>query len=202
MTDSINPFSFTSNNNSPQNILDILLNEKLLTLTQVQEIKIKYANTGKSIESILLEENLISPEKIAEAKAQLFGIPFLNLNNTSFSPEAMHFIPRVVADRFQLIPISYNGQTKTISIAMGNPADLEAVQFVRQKTGLNVKVFAASAQQVLDNIALQYRQELVGQVGEAIKETEELTKKTQVVDSANLGEIIKEAPIAKIVSTI
>jgi len=42
---------------------------------------------------------------------------------------------------------------------------------------------------------------LVGEVGEALAETE-VYKKTRTVDSQQIGQIIKEAPIAKIVSTI
>ena len=42
---------------------------------------------------------------------------------------------------------------------------------------------------------------MVGEVGEALKETEDL-KKLKTVDSTQIAQIIKEAPIAKIVSTI
>ena len=55
---------------------------------------------------------------------------------------------------------------------MANPVDLEAVTFVREKTGLTVKTFAASPTEVILAINQQYRQEIVGEVGEAIKETE------------------------------
>src|SRR5436190_2571979 len=84
---------------------------------------------------------------------------------------------------------------------MANPVDLEAIQFVRQKTGLNMTAFAAAPAEVMQAINSQYHQELVGEVGKAVQETENLTQ-TTTVDSKKIGEIIKEAPIAKIVSTI
>ena len=70
-----------------------------------------------------------------------------------------------------------------------------------KKTGLNIRAFAASPSSVKQAINMQYKQELVGQVGEALKETEDL-KKLKTVDSTQIAQIIKEAPIAKIVSTI
>ncbi|MDP3726718.1 MAG: ATPase, T2SS/T4P/T4SS family, partial [bacterium] len=187
--------------NGPQTIADILLSEHHITQPQYDEIKVKSASQGKSAESIIELENLVPQEKLAEAKARLLGIPFIALGNTSFSPQALSFIPRAVAERFALVPFLYDEKTKTLSVAMGNPVDLEAISFIQQKTGLTIKSFAAAPSEVTKAISLQYRQELVGEVGAALKETEEL-KKIKTVDSTQIAQIIKEAPIAKIVSTI
>ncbi len=182
-------------------LLDVLLSERLITSSQYEEIKVKSASQGLSSESILTSLNIVPEEKISQAKAKLLGIPFVSLEGTSFSPQALGFMPRAVVERFFLVPFSYDDKTKTLSIAMSNPVDLEAISFVRQKTGLNIKVFAASSKDVEKAINEQYRQEMVGEVGEALKETESLHK-TQTIDSKKIAEIIKEAPIAKIVSTI
>ena len=123
------------------------------------------------------------------------------MESTSFSPQALGLVPEAVVQRFNLIPFSYDDRSRTLSIAMGNPVDLDALSFVRQKTGLNIKAFAASPTGVKQAIDMQYKQQLVGQVGEALKETED-TNKTKTVDATQIAQIIKEAPIAKIVSTI
>jgi type II secretory ATPase GspE/PulE/Tfp pilus assembly ATPase PilB-like protein len=188
-------------NQEGSTILDILLSERLLTPQEVNDIKVKGASLGKSYEEILLSGGKILPDRIAEAKAKLIGIPFISLSSTSFSPQALSMIPRAVAERFLLIPFLYDDKIKILSVAMANPVDLEALEFVRQKTGLNLKTFAASEEDVKKAIDQQYKQEIVGEVGEAVKQTEELTK-TRTIDSKEIAEIIKEAPIAKIVSTI
>ncbi len=182
-------------------ILDILLSEHILTPSQVQDIKVKAASLDKSYEETLLLSGIVSSDKIAEAKARLLGIPFISLSSTSFSPLALSMISRAVAERFTLIPFMYDERTKTLSVAMANPVDLEALEFVRQKTGLTLKTFAAPFEDIKTAIRQQYKQEIVGEVGEAIKQTEELIK-AKTIDSKEIAEIIKEAPIAKIVSTI
>jgi len=182
-------------------ILDILLFEHILTPSQAEEIKVKAASLGKSHEEVLLSSGFTTSEKIAEAKAKLLGIPFISLSSASFSPLALSMIPRVIAERFLLIPFLFNEKTRVLSVAMANPVDLEALEFVRQKTGLSLKTFAASEEDLKKAIRQQYRQEIVGEVGEALKQTEEL-EKTRTIDSREIAEIIKEAPIAKIVSTI
>ena len=145
---------------------------------------------------------MVSEEKMAEAKAKMVGIPFVSIENASFAPEALSKVPEAVVQRFNLIPFMYDDKSKTLSIAMGDPVDLEAVSFVRQKTGLNIKAFAAAPSAIKAAIDVQYKQELVGQVGEALKETVPEPGKTKTVDSAKISQIIKEAPIAKIVNTI
>lgn len=188
----------------PSSVLDILLSQQLLTPQQADDARVKSATQNKSIEDVLLEDHVVDSAKITEAKARMLGVPFISLSTTSFSPEALSFIPRAVVDRFQLIPFLYDDKTQTLSVAMSNPVDLEAQQFIAQKTGLRIKTFAASSDDVKNAINMQYRQELVGEVGKAVKETEELTgeDKTKTVNSQQIGEIIKEAPIAKIVATI
>lgn len=182
-------------------ILDVLLSEHLLTPEQYNDVKVKSFSQGISPEAALEGSRYVSEEKIAEAKAKLLGVPFVALTNMSFSPQAMSFLPRSVVERFNTIPFFYDDKTKTLSVAMGNPIDLEAIDFMQKKTGLTIKTFAASPSEVRAMINAQYGQQLVGEVGEAIKETEEITEKKSV-DSEQIAEIIKEAPIAKIVSTI
>jgi len=184
-----------------QTLADVLLTDKLITKPQYDDIKVKSASKGVSEDAIIESLNIITPDKLAEVKAKLLNIPFVTLDAASFSPQALGYVPRAVAERFSLIPIAFDEKTQTLSIAMSNPVDLESVTFVREKTGLNIKTFASSPSEVEKAINQQYRQEIVGEVGAALKETE-AEGKIKTVDTTQIAQIIKEAPIAKIVSTI
>jgi type IV pilus assembly protein PilB len=183
-------------------LLDTLVQERVLTVQQAADIKVKSAMAGKSVEAILLETKIVPEDRISEAKAKVLGVPYIALSTTSFSPQAISLLPRAVVERFNLIPFFFDERNSTLSIAMANPVDLDAIEFVRQKTGMMVKTFAASPRDVQNAIDQQYRQALVGEVGAAIKETEEFSDKKKVVDSSQIAQLIKEAPIAKIVSTV
>ncbi|MDO8461057.1 MAG: GspE/PulE family protein [bacterium] len=183
-------------------VLDVLVGEGLINTQQYQDVKIKAASENKTIDDVLESLHLIPEEKLAEAKAKVLGVPFISLSATTFSPIALNLIPRSVAERFLLIPFLYDEKTNTLSIATADPANLEAISFVNQKTGLNIKTFAAFSPDIKQAISAQYRQELVGDVGAALKESEDLSKKPVIIDSKQISETIKEAPIAKIVSTI
>ncbi len=196
-----------SKNLSPQaleenkTLADVLLSGNQITKVQYDDIKVKSASKGVSEDTIIESLDIITPDELAEAKAKLLNIPFITLDVTSFSPQAIGYVPRAVAERFALIPFAFDERTQTLSVAMSNPVDLESVTFVREKTGLNIKTFASSPSDVEKAINQQYRQEIVGEVGAALKETEE-EGKVKTVDTSQIAQIIKEAPIAKIVSTI
>jgi type IV pilus assembly protein PilB len=184
-----------------QTLADVLFADNLITKIQYDDIKVKSASKGVSEDTIIESLNIVNADKLAEAKAKILNIPFVTLDNSSFSPQAIGYIPRSVAERFSLIPFAFDEKTQTLSVAMGNPVDLEAVAFIREKTGLNIKTFAGSPTGVENAINQQYRQEIVGEVGAALKETEEAGK-IKTIDTTQIAQIIKEAPIAKIVSTI
>ncbi len=184
-----------------QSVIDILLADQIITKAQYDDVKKKSTEQGKSITTVLIENKIVGDDKLAEAQAKLVGVPYISLATVTFPPQAIGLLSRNEVERFSLIPFLYDDKTKTLSIAMANPLDLDAIAFVRQKTGLLVKEFAASPTEVKTAITQQYRQELVGEVGEAIKETEEFAQ-AKTVDSAEIGRIITDAPIAKIVSTI
>jgi len=198
---SASPISTSADQSGDMSLLDVLLNERVISNEQYQQIKMKSATAGQSAVDVLKSLNIVSPAKIAEEQARMLGIPYIALSTVSFSPQALNLLPRSVVERFSLIPFAYDDATKTLSVAMANPVDLDALGFIRQKTGLLIKSFAAAPEDVKAAIDQQYQQELVSEVGEAIKETEEFSQK-RTIDSTQISQIIKEAPIAKIVSTI
>jgi type IV pilus assembly protein PilB len=182
-------------------VIDILLSRGEITKEQYDEIIVKSASTGKSSTEVLKEINIVSEDSLAKALAEFVGIEYVDLASVSFSPQALEFVSHDMVERFSLIPFAYDEKERTLSVAMSNPLDLDSVGFIRQKTGLNIKVFAANPTEVKKAADMQYKVGLQGVVGEAIRENQEFTNK-RIVDSKQIDKIITDAPIAKIVSTI
>ncbi len=185
---------------SERSVAAILHAEKLLSDDAYNQIKTDAIHRGENIDKVLLDSKLVSEEAYYEARAKLIGTPYVSISNLPFSPEALSFIPKSLAERFNIIPFAYDKDRKTLSIAMSDPLDLETISFVRQKTGLNVSSFQAIPSEITTTIQNQYTFGLREEVKEALKETEEFGVKT--FDKQSLSQVIKEAPIARIVSTI
>ena len=188
--------------NASQNIVDFLVSQKALSSEQAEKIKAEEAQTGKPLKEIILAENLASEEEIARAESQLRDIPFVDLTETAFSPQALNLLPQAVAEKYLAIPLEYNKEANELSVVMANPFDLTAIEFISRKTRARVKPLIAPATKVKEAIAIQYVQSLTAEVRAVLKDEAPEQTKVRTIDIARLGEVIREAPIAKVVSTI
>ncbi len=191
---------FNSPTDQPS-IAQILIQEKIITPEQFSNLKIEAARQNVSIDKLLHDLQIVPEDKYFEAQAKLLNVPFTSVSTLPFSPEALGFIPKSVAERFHLIPFAFDQESKVLSIVMSNTNDVEAIEFVKQKTGASIKVFQGIPSEIEQAIQTQYSFGLVGEVKAALKESEQI-QKVKTFDLKSISEVIKEAPIAKIVSTI
>jgi type IV pilus assembly protein PilB len=205
----MDPAQTQVNNNANQgnavkterSIIDILLEERLITPDQYNKLLDEAFQRGESIEKLLLDLKVVNEEQYYEARAKLTGIPFVSVATLPFSPEALNFVPKTVAERFNVIPFSYDKKKLTLSVAMADPLDFEAINFIQQKSGLTVVAYQSIPSEISEVIKNEYNIGLIGEVKQALKETEAITK-VKTFDQESISRVIKEAPIAKIVSTI
>jgi len=192
----------TAQQNNNKTIADILLQNGHISQTIYDEIKKENVNTGRRIEEIVKTHNYASKEQLLKAKSQIYNIPYVSLREISISPQALNVLPESVARRYTCFPYSINEQEGTLSIAIENPLNLEAIKFIEEKTKKRIKPAFAVPEHITDAIDKFYSQNLSAQISEALEDTKTTKKGEKVVDADNLSKIIKEAPLAKIVSTI
>lgn len=183
-------------------IAEILATGGIISPETKEKVKLEQVNTGKPLKELLLEHNFVSEEQVAKAEAQLYNIPFIDLGEKAVSPESLGLLPRAVAERYLLVPFEYNRTKNELSVAMSNPLDLEIIEFIEKKSRAKIKPFMASKEKVKMAIATAYSQPLSAEVKAALKDVIPTSPGGRTVDIASLGEIIREAPIAKIVATI
>lgn len=182
-----------------QSLLEVLVSQKRLTADQAEKTKTESVNTGRSIEEIVLRSRLATEVEVTRAKASLYNVPFIELLGRAISPEVLNLIPEPVARRYTIIPFEYDATHNLLSVAMVDPLDLQVVEFLEQKAGKRIKPTIALKDDILLAIDDRYAHSLGAEVTAALKETAETVK---TIQAEKLGEVIREAPIAKIVSTM
>jgi len=185
-----------------QDIADILAAKGILSEEKLRDIRLEQVNTGKSVKEIIIEKNLASEEEIARAEGELWKIPFVNLTEVAFSPQALGLIPQVVAEEYDLIPFSYDVAQNELSVAMKNPLDLETIDFISKKSKARIKPFIASPSQIQKAIVSNYSQSLVAEVKEVLGEVEVEPREVTTSEVVRPGEVIREEKIAKVVNAI
>lgn len=179
-------------------IEDVLYKQGLITAAQLSSIKLESINSGRTAEQIIEAHQLLSPAKVAAARAQLLGVPFISLDSKAVSTEILNYIPEPVAKRYRLIP--FERKDDKLFVAMSDPLDLQVIQFIEKKSGLFVKPYLAVAEDILKAIADQYSQSLTTEVTSALKEVTSLQK--PLGEPEDKAEVIHEAPVANIITQL
>mgnify|MGYP001570520092 FL=1 len=181
-------------------ILEILIKKGNLDEKTAQDVRDSSINSGTPIVDILLQKHLVSPDDLFIAKAESLNVPHVALADKGISPEILSLIPEPVARKYKLIPFELDKATGHLSVAMVDPLDLPLIAFLEQKSGKIIISYLARDNAIITKIEEESSQGLAEEVTSALSESTDSGVKTIV--SSQIGNIIKEAPIAKIVSTI
>ncbi len=179
------------------NIEDILFQQGLLTRDQYSAVKLESINTGQPTEKVIITHNLVPPDKIAAARAQILKVGFVKLEGKAISAEVLNLIPEPVARRYRLIPFDKQGEE--LSVAMSDPLDLQVIQFIEKKSGMRIRAFMGLPEDILKAVTEQYSQNLTTEVTSALKEVESVKPQE---DTGEAPAIIREAPVANIVNQL
>ena len=182
-------------------LADILLSFGALSSNVASQVKLAEVQTGTSQEDLIRRQNLVTEEELTRAKAALYNIPFIDLTTTPASPEALALLPQEVAQRFKVFPVSADRTSKQLVLAMADPLDLSAIEFIEQKTGFRVKPMAGVAAKIDEYVNIKYSGSLSSEVTEALKEVAVDKEKVKILDLAKVG-FIREEKIAEIVTHI
>ena len=184
-------------------IEDVLFGKGKLTKDKVSMVKMEAVNSGKQAEELLLERNFANLEDITAARADLLGITFVDPTAKPVPTDILQKIPEPVARRYTLIPFELDKNTNTLSLAMADPLDLQVVEFVERKSASKIKTFISTPDLINQSINEQYSQSLTTQVSAALEDVGDLVEaKEEITDLKKVEDVIKEAPVAKIVSTV
>ena len=183
-----------------QNLVDILVTQGSLSTAVADRIKMAEVQSGKDPEVLIKEQNLVTETALTKAKAVFYNVPYLNLDTIPISPDALSFVTADVATRLHVFPVNLNRNTRELTLAMADPVDLAAIEFVEQKTGFRVKPVAAEATKIEEFINTRFENSLSQQVTEAMQDVE--APQPNTLDAAKVGGFIRGEKIGEIVSKV
>ena len=187
---------------SNQRIGDILLKQGLINNHQLEKA-IKEQNTGdkRKLGKILVEQGDLSKEELNEVLEYIYETEFIDLSNYIIDPDVISIIPEKIALQYKLIPISRNNGELTI--AMANPLDVYAIDFVKSHCKVKkVNSVMASEEDVSAAISSYYE---LGEYEDIIeKYSAGLTLKLdeEEEDLKKIESLSKEAPIIQLVNIL
>lgn len=140
---------------SKKQLGQLLLDRKIITQEQLDQALARLKLQSGLIGETLVDMNFATEKDIAQALTCQYGFPYLPLAHYEIEADVIKTVPEGICKEFCLIPIDKIG--KSLTLAMANPLDAEAVDNVELLTGCLVQVFVATVSDVKQSIEKYYQ---------------------------------------------
>jgi type IV pilus assembly protein PilB len=179
----------------PNKILEeVMLNKNLISdEKEWNRFKEEAEKNNKNLTEMLISSNFIDEYTLFTNIADYVGVPFITLKDKEIAPDIINLVPNPLALTHFVVAFEKDG--KTIKLAMVDPTDMETVEFIKRKTGLEPQIFVTSPSEMREALHL-YSSNLE----EEFKIIQEKT--AEATTSGDLKKVAEELPIINVVNSI
>jgi len=134
---------------------ELLIERQIITSEQLKLALSIQKEKGGLIGEILVEMGFAKEEDIAQTLTTQYGFPYLPLDNYEIEPQIIRLIPQELARQYLFIPVDKLGNS--LSIAMSNPLNNEAIEKIEAFIGLNIQIFVSTSSDIRKAIDKYYK---------------------------------------------
>lgn len=171
---------------------ELLLSAGRLTEKQLAGALAIQAEEGGKLGQVLVRQLVLDEDDIARTLAEQKGLDYVSLTSYKIDREAVARIPDRVARRCLVIPIGY--RDGSIILAMADPLDIETIDDVKVRTGMDVVPVVATSTQI------QYAIEKYITSADAFQDVMVSAEEDDI--DAEIGEIDDDVPIVRLVNQL
>jgi type IV pilus assembly protein PilB len=189
----------------PEELCGLLVSHNVITKEKFDEVAKIAQQNNESVIDILYTKKVINEREFTKLYAEHIKTEFVDLSKETLTKEVLDQLPQRVSKRYLAVVFGSDKDGK-FKVAMANPEDVEAVQFIEKQLGYGIKLYLATENDI--NAALElYKEGLSTEISKAIKETEEeisIDKEELDKDTSSdkVETIITEAPVARAVNIL
>ena len=190
-----------------ERLIGLLINNQVISQAQLDSALKIQKEKGGSLKNILVQSGFITEKDLMAVLSQGLGIPTISLSRFKIDQEFLKLIPRGLANKYQIIPVSKVGNMLTI--AMSDPLNIFVIDDLKALTGLNIGIIVTSHKEVQDAIDQYYGEsahKAIEELMEDLKAQEmeiiQVGETHESVDSEKLFRLVEEAPVVKLTNVI
>ncbi|MBI2962314.1 MAG: Flp pilus assembly complex ATPase component TadA, partial [Deltaproteobacteria bacterium] len=192
-----------------QRLLGFLVKAGKMDRGEAEAAKTACEAQGLSLIEFIVTGNRLSDHEVADSLAQGLGLPRLRLEAVQVDEWVAGLVDQPTATRAGLVAVS--ADEETVTLAMVNPFDLDAIKYVEFSSGRRVRRAVAARSEILDTIGRVYDNEstlaaVLADVpeGESVELIPGTTPSSSAheIDAGRLAQEAEQAPIVKMVNLI
>lgn len=189
---------------------DDLVAQGMLTQEKLDELHTVAQQDSKPILSLLISEGHITDEDLTRTTAKVTKVPYVNLSNARIDTDVLALLPQEISERYMAVPLGE--MQHRLVVAMLDADNVQAADFLSNKIGRPLKVYAAS-EAGIRRVLKQYNERLdstmmteLQSAGDAAASvgpnTMQGQKDRDATKDSNIRTIVQDSPISKALSTI
>ena len=182
---------------SDTTIEKILVRTGSVDETKLNELKSDAEANSKSLQDTVLHSNIVDDEKLTEMIAEYIGVPFIRINPKDVSEEVLRKIPEHIARQYNAVLFAA-AEDGTLSLAMDDPDDVQALNFIQKEIGYNTRVFLATKNNILECLDI-YRGDVNKEIDQVIATQQDAQAENQTVTEEEFAE---NSPVAQTVNLL
>jgi len=176
----------------------LLIENQKASQDQIAKLRTSASAEKSTLQAAAIKANLISEKDITQIYAKQTDVPFVDLNPKEVKRELLRLIPERIARQYNAVVFGVDEQGSKL-LAMEDPDDIEAVNFLQKQLGTNLKVYAAPGTSIKTAIE-QYRENIDNELTKVISAGQKAdTKKEKEVTEE---EVAEDSPIAQTVNML
>lgn len=174
----------------------MLVGANIITSDKLNVLK-KQEQTGKKpLQDIVISNSIISEKELTKIYGEEIDIPFVELSPRDIKREVLKIIPERIARQYSVVLYGVE-EDGTKLLAMEDPDDILALNFLQKQLGDKIKVSVATATQIQSALD-QYRGNISSELTQVITAEEDTTDE----DEIDADDVAEDSPIAQTVNLL
>lgn len=165
--------------------------EQLTTLKQQEKTE------KKPLQDLVIKNNVLTEKELTKLYAEESDIPFIELTTKEIKRDVLKLIPERVARQYKVVLFGVEDDGSK-QLAMEDPDDIQAINFLQKQLGTNIKIHIATATNIQATLD-QYRGNINSELTKVITPEEIGGDDDEEIDEEDVAE---DSPIAKTVNLI
>lgn len=180
----------------------LLIEHHLTSEKKLTEIEKEAEKQKVSLQDVLVSKKLVTEKDLVALYGDYYKVPFADLSKIEIKKEDLNRLSEKIARRYQAVVFETSGDS--VKLAIADPTDVQAVQFIEKELGYQTKVYIATTTDILSALDL-YKEGISSEISKVIKESEEISIDSgmdEKLTAGNVQEIVQEAPIARALNIV
>lgn len=164
----------------------------------IAALKEESVNSHRPLQQVVIEKELLNDESLTKLFAEYAGIPYIELDPKAIPSDVLGKIPERIARQYNAILFRVDPDGLQ-HLAMEDPDDVQAVDFIQKQIGENVHTYITSHQNI-QNALENYRGDVDKELSEVIdiqREDDEASTEKVAAD-----EVSENSPIAQTINLL